>query len=107
MKLILRTIFNFIKFAVINLAMMSIFLVAYLKIEVIKPIWLFEVSVLIIEFITCAFDCKRKYIVFCKKDLRQNIASVIFIIAGLLWMYFVYAGAVIMSYGYSVTHYMG
>lgn len=104
MKLILRTILNFFKFAMVTAVMVVVCYSVDLKfatsLSSAPIIFLFTVLIGI-------FAYKRKYFTFCKGNLKQNIASIVFILAGLLWVQCVSVFCVMFFYGLSVSYYMG
>lgn len=109
MNFILRTIFNFIKFAILSAIIVCICIVVTLKSNINVDISYSILCALIIfiAILMIFFAYKRHYIVFDRGNRKQNVASAIFILAGLLWMKFVTDWGIIYCYLFTVKHYMG
>lgn len=108
MKFILRTIFNFFKFAVISGILIGLSIIASFRLNINVDAFYFLLFCLaIVVILVGLLIFKRHYIAFKRDDLRQNITSVVFIIAGLCWIKFVTEYGIMLFYGFSVSYYMG
>ncbi len=103
MDFILKTIFNFIKFAIMSTIMVFICYSVDLKFATYLSsgpiVFLFTILIGI-------FAYKRKYFAFCKGDLKKNITGIIFIVVGLLWVRCISVFCIMFFYGLSVVYHM-